>query len=313
MSNLQRFPASASADELAGALERNGYVIVERLAVDLAERARGELAPHIESAPVGHSPFLGLRTKRVGAMFRRSLAARELATHPTLLALADRVLLPHCARYQLNYSGIMHLMPGAGAQSLHRDGILYPFLHPCPPTLMPAMWALSDFTAENGGTHVVPGSHLWEHDRQPFADEIVAAAMPAGSVLVYTSGLLHGGGPNRSNVDRTGMALQYSLGWLRQEENQYLANPPEVARAYPERLQRLIGYDFGGPYLGFVHGGDPHRLLEDSPTGIPDRSSSEVSAAAANVQWLRWGEVRAVPTPARAGRTVAAMTRAPTN
>ncbi|MEX2650504.1 MAG: phytanoyl-CoA dioxygenase family protein [Alphaproteobacteria bacterium] len=312
MAELQRLPATASVDDMAAALTHDGYVIVERLAVDLAARARDELAPHIEAALVGHSEFLGLRTKRVGAMFRRSLAARELAIHPTLLALADRILLPHCARYQLNYSGIMHLMPGAAAQSLHRDGIIYPFLHPCPATLMPAMWAITGFTAVNGGTHVVPGSHLWEHDRQPFADEIMAAEMSAGSVLVYTSGLLHGGGENRSNMDRTGMALQYSLGWLRQEENQYLANPPEVARDYPERLQRLIGYDYGGPYLGFVHGGDPHRVLEDNPTGIPDRTSPEVSAAATHLEWLRWGDIRPAPTPTREGRAIEAMVRAPT-
>lgn len=310
MAGLRRFPAMASSDDLAAALADDGYVIVEHLAVDLAARARGELAPHIEAAHVGHNEFLGSRTKRVGAMFRRSLAARELAIHPALLALADRVLLPHCARYQLNFSGIMHLMPGAAPQGLHRDGILYPFLHPCPATLMPAMWALTDFTAENGGTQVVPGSHLWQHDRQPFADEIVAVVMPAGSVLVYTSGLLHGGGENRSNVDRTGMALQYSLGWLRQEENQYLANPPEVARDYPERLQRLIGYDYGGPYLGFVHGGDPHRVLEDNPVGIPDRTSPEVSDAAARVEWLRWGDIRPTATPKSEGRSV--EVRAPT-
>ena len=123
--------------------------------------------------------------------------------------------------------------------------------------IMPAMWALTDFTAENGGTQIVPGSHVWEHERAPFADEVVNAEMPAGSVLFYLGGTWHGGGDNKSNTMRTGMALQYSLSWLRQEENQYLANPPEVAKDYPERLRRLIGYDFGGPYLGF-HNGDDH-------------------------------------------------------
>ncbi len=298
-------------DRLAEAIEHDGYVIIEGLAPDLADRGATELAPHIAAAPVGHTAFLGARTKRVGALLRRSAAARELVIHPTVLALADRVLLPHCARYQLNFSGIMHLMPGAGAQALHRDGILYPFLHPCPPTLMPVMWALSDFTAENGATLLVPGSHRWEHDRQPHADEIVAAAMPAGSALVYTGGILHGGGVNRSSVERTGMALQYSLGWLRQEENQYLANPPEVARAYPERLQRLIGYDYGGPYLGFVNGDDPHRVLEDGTTGPAERTSPAVNAAAAKVEWLRWGEIVPEPTPAQAGDSVPAMSRAP--
>ena len=163
----------------------------------------------------------------------------------------------------------MHLAPGAGAQPLHRDGAIYPLAHPHPPTIMPTMWALSDFHAGNGATRVVPGSHRWEQERTPYEDEIIAADMPAGSVLIYTCGVLHGGGDNRSDDVRTGLALQYALGWLRQEENQYLVNRPGIAREYPERLQRLIGYDYGGPYLGFAHCDDPHRVLEDSREGPP--------------------------------------------
>ncbi|MDA0221622.1 MAG: phytanoyl-CoA dioxygenase family protein [Proteobacteria bacterium] len=188
---------------------------------------------------------------------------------------------------------------------------LDPFLHPSPPTLMPAMWAISDFTAENGGTQVVPGSHLWAYDRAPYEDEVVNAEMPAGSVLLYTGGVFHGGGRNRSNTVRTGMALQYSLGWLRQEENQYLANPPEVARHYPERLQRLIGYDYGAPYLGFYKGGDPHRVLEDGPLRQGHRTTPELEEAAAGVEWLRWGNVEPVPTPAREGAHARAVTFSP--
>ncbi|MDA1071210.1 MAG: phytanoyl-CoA dioxygenase family protein [Proteobacteria bacterium] len=298
-------------DRLAQSLAEHGYVIVEDAAPELAARAREELAPHIEAAPFGHTDFLGARTKRVGALFTVSKAAQEMVIHPTVLAMADRLLLPHCARYQLNFSGIMHLEPGAEPQVLHRDGVLDPFLHPSPPTLMPAMWAISDFTAENGGTQVVPGSHLWAYDRAPYEDEVVNAEMPAGSVLLYTGGVFHGGGRNRSNTVRTGMALQYSLGWLRQEENQYLANPPEVARHYPERLQRLIGYDYGAPYLGFYKGGDPHRVLEDGPLRQGHRTTPELEEAAAGVEWLRWGNVEPVPTPAREGAHARAVTFSP--
>ncbi|MBM3585181.1 MAG: hypothetical protein FJX36_12390 [Alphaproteobacteria bacterium] len=307
----RRMPTDTPIDALAEALARDGYVIVERLAVDGIRHLREELAPHIAAAPFGHTEFLGARTKRVGSVFRRAPATQALAIHPTIMALADRVLLPHCARYQLNFSGIMHLEPGAGAQALHRDGVLYPFLHPCPATVMPAMWAVTDFTTENGATLVVPESHLWEHDREPEPDEIAAAAMPAGSALVYTGGMLHGGGANVSNTVRTGLALQYSLGWLRQEENQYLANPPEVARGYPERLQRLIGYDYGGPYLGFVNGGDPNRVLVEGPAGPADRTTPELDAAAARVAWLRLGDIEPVPTPARRHTTVAMKQRTP--
>ncbi len=297
-----RCPPDTTLDALAERLDRDGYVIIEELAVPLAALARKELEAHVDAAPYGHDVFLGYRTKRLGGLLAKSGAARELALEATVLELADRLLLPHCARYQLNFSGIMHLAPGAEAQPLHRDGLIYPFLHPHPATIMPAMWALTDFSARNGATRVVPGSHRWDHDREPREDEIVAAEMPAGSVLLYTSGVLHGAGDNLSDGVRTGLSLHYALGWLRQEENQYLVNPPEVAREYPEKLQRLIGYDYGGPFLGFAYGDDPRQVLEKSHGGPPRRSSEEVNLGARNVEWLRYGDLESEPTPARDGR-----------
>ncbi len=295
--SLNVLPPDAPFDALAAALQEQGYVIIEELAVDLVRQAREELMAKVEAQPCGTTGFLGARTKRLGNLFRHSKAAQALAIHPTVLALCDRMLLPHCARYQLNFSGVMHLLPGAEAQVLHRDGMLYPFVHPHPPTVMPTMWALSDFTEANGATQIAPGSHRWEHRRVPRDEEVVRAVMPAGSLLVYTGGVYHGGGENRSDIVRTGMALQYSLGWLRQEENQYLANPPELAKDYPDRLQRLIGYDFGGPYLGFVHGDDPHRLLEEGAKNLDQRTNASVDAAALRVEWLKWGNQAAEATP----------------
>jgi ectoine hydroxylase-related dioxygenase (phytanoyl-CoA dioxygenase family) len=295
----------APVTAVAEALLEDGYVIVERLASHLTDRALAELNADIDAAPTGHTAFLGDRTKRLGGLLRRSAAAREMAVHPVAMALADAVLQPHCARYQLNYSGIMHLLPGANAQELHRDGDLYPFRHPCPPMLMPTMWALTDFTAENGATSLVPRSHRWAQERDPTADEIVSAVMPAGSLLVYLGGTIHGGGANMSqSLVRTGLAFQYSLGWLRQEENQYLTNPPEIARTYPERLQRLIGYDYGGPYLGFVDGDSPQRLLQEEHDGPQNRTSPEVDALAARMQRHRWGGLEPVPTPPTSAPTI---------
>jgi ectoine hydroxylase-related dioxygenase (phytanoyl-CoA dioxygenase family) len=296
--------ATASIDELHAALWRDGYVVVQGLAPQTTAQAMEELRPYIDAAPLGTTAFTGGLTRRVGMLLRRSTAVHDLVLNPVVLAMADQVLQPYCARYQLNFSGIMHLLPGATAQVLHRDGDLYPFRFPSPPTNLSTMWALSDFTADNGGTQVVPGSHEWAEEREPFADEIIAAAMPAGSVLIYLSGTLHGGGTNTSTVTRTGLALQYSLGWLRQEENQYLTNPPEVARHYPERLQRLIGYDFGGPYLGFVNGDIAQRLLVDDYDGPMERSNAEVDALAARMHRLQWGGFQSTPTPSRQGVTV---------
>ena len=258
-----------------------GYLIIEELAVDLARQTHAELIPHIENAPFGHDEFLGARTKRLGGVLKKSIAARALVTHPVVLVLAESVLLNYATNYQLNFSGVMHLEPGADAQPLHRDGDLYPLSHLGITTLMPTMWALSEFDSSNGGTQLVPGSHLWPDERRPLPQETVNAEMPAGSVLIYLGGTIHGGGTNHSHRARTGLALQYSLGWLRQEENQYLAHPPEVARDFSEQLRRLIGYDYGGSYLGFVNGDDPHRLFEPNYDGPAMRSTPAIDDAKA--------------------------------
>ena len=126
------------------------------------------------------------------------------------------------------------------------------------------MWATSNFTADNGATRLVTGSRHWEDAREPTATEVAIAEMPAGSVLLYIGNTLHGGGANRSNGARFGLALHYALGWLRQEENQYLAVPPEEARALPKQIQELVGYSLGIAALGFVDHQDPNDFLNES-------------------------------------------------
>ncbi len=288
MSDNNIFPADADPDQVAAAVSRDGYAVLTG-ALDTRQLAQlsAELKPHIEATEPAGTAFLGGRTRRVVNLLARSDAVQALAIHPAVLAIADRILLPHCARYQLGYTGVMHLEPGEGAQQLHRDDRCYPIAPPCPPLILATMWALTDFVAENGGTRVVPGSHLWDEARRPSEGEVVATEMGAGSVVVYTGGVLHGGGANQSKRPRTGVALHYALGWLRQVENHYLSLPPQRARQLPEALQRLIGYDYGGPFLGLVEGGDPHRVLEDAGGGAAARTTDELEAAQARIQKLR--------------------------
>jgi len=183
-------------------------------------------------------------------------------------------LLPHCVRYRLHYSGVMHIEPGETRQVLHRDIGLYPIASPCPPLTVATMWALTDFTRENGGTRLVPGSHLWSSNRVPKSEEVVATEMPAGSVLIYTGNTIHGGGANRSEGSRSGVALHYNLGWLRQEENQYMAVPPDLARQLSDQIQELIGYSLGSSSLGVVDHMDPKDYLH----GVRDPAQSSLSS-----------------------------------
>ena len=296
-STMSRVGPDTTVDTLAALLERDGYVVVERLAPELVARAKTELDPHIAATPFGPGNSHGELTKDVEGLVGKSQAAHQLMLHDLVLAMCDRILLPNCVRYQLNYTGVMHLEPGAEAQELHRDGSMYPFRHPCPATQLAVMWAATDFTATNGGTRLAPGSHRWEHERVARDHEVIAVEMPAGSLLFYIGGLIHGGGANTANIVRTGIAVQYSLGWLRQEENLHLAVPPSLAKTLPDLLARLVGYDFGGPFTGMVHGDDPHRLIEATPLSERCHSYPHLDEAQNKLPHLRWGDIEPAPTP----------------
>ncbi len=263
-----------AASRVAEAVQRDGYGVVEgALTPEALDDMRRDLAPLLARAHSGHEDFMGRRTKRFGALIAKSLAVRTLLLHPTVLAVADAVLRPHCARYHVHYTGVMNLEPGEQAQVLHRDTSIFPFANPCPPLTLATMWAISDFTPENGATRIVPGSHRWEEAREPLPAEIAAAAMPAGSVLIYTGNSLHGGGANLDRHPRTGVALHYGMGWLRQEENQYLAVPPDVARTLPDPILELMGYALGTKHLGFVD----HVAPLDHLKGVRDPAESNLA------------------------------------
>jgi ectoine hydroxylase-related dioxygenase (phytanoyl-CoA dioxygenase family) len=94
--------------------------------------------------------------------------------------------------------------------------------------------------------------------------------MPRGSVVLYTGRTVHGGGANDSDAWRTGVNVDYVLGWLRQEENQYLSVPRDVAAALPEEVQRLMGYQLGAYALGYVDDlRDPIRVLQGEAARRP--------------------------------------------
>jgi len=160
-----------------------------------------------------------------------------------MLAACDAILKPNCVHYQVHATAALKIGPGAREQVLHREEDPYQFFKvPRPRMILASMWAMTDFTEANGGTLIVPGSHLWPADRVARRDEVVAAAMPAGSVLLWMGGTLHGAGANLTDEWRYGVFLSYSLGWIRQEENQYVDVPYDIARTLTKEVRDLVGY-----------------------------------------------------------------------
>ena len=189
----------------------------------------------------------------------RSPKARELIMDRTVLDLAGRTLA-HATNFQLHITQVISVGPGEVGQMIHRDQWafdMFPFPSGFEATLA-TMWALTDFTEENGATRVVPGSHKMDDKLQFTVSDTEPAEMEAGSVLLYPGSLYHGAGANTSQSARTGFIAHYTLGWLRQEENQYLSVPADVLQTLPEDLLRLMGYQHGSYSLGFIDGGrDP--------------------------------------------------------
>jgi ectoine hydroxylase-related dioxygenase (phytanoyl-CoA dioxygenase family) len=254
ISSVPRVDAEAPIDDVERALRDAGCVVVERLApVALIDRIEAELLPYLAATPPGADEFTGMNTRRTGSLLARSRSFVDLAAHPTVIATLDRVLGDHATSYQLHLTQIIEIGSGEPAQLVHRDQWAFDFF------TFPSgfevechtMWAMSDFTEQNGATRVIPGSHKWTDKLRPTVEETIPAEMPKGSVLFYVGSLYHGGGPNRSDAPRRGINVGYTLSWLRQEENQYLACPPEIARELPEDVARLAGYRRGAYALGY--------------------------------------------------------------
>jgi ectoine hydroxylase-related dioxygenase (phytanoyl-CoA dioxygenase family) len=315
---LQRLRVGDPLDAVEQALAADGGAIVEGFLDPLVvARIREEVAAARAAANPGMKHlnpaiqfFFGDRTRHVNGMAAQSRTfATEVLIHPVFLGICDRVLLPSCARYQLNLGHLIDRGPGSQAQLLHRDEDVWVHV-PRPLASAPArrarseakpsevecasaparrarseakpseadwaelqvasMIALEDFRVDNGATRIVPGSHRWPRERKPEPHEVADAVMPAGSAVIYLGSTIHGAGANSTSEEwRPGLHISYTLGWLRTEENNYLAVPPAVARKLPRKSQEVLGYAVhdaiasAGGYLGMLGLRDPVELMAE--------------------------------------------------
>ena len=250
---LKYLPADTEPEQLAETLKTDGACILEGvLDAKGLSQMKSECMPFIDATETGRDDFTGRKTTRTGALVARSAACRDAVMQRTIVDGAKTFLAPYCETIQLHLTQFIRIQPGQEVQPLHRDrlawgGYLLPTLEPQFNTI----WAITDFTKENGATNVIPGSNKWDPERHPSRDEVEYAEMAAGSVLVYSGSVVHSGGANVSDADRIGLNITYALGWLRQEENQYLSCPPEIAKDFDPELQAMLGYAMGSYALGY--------------------------------------------------------------
>ena len=252
--SIRHLVASASADEIAAAISEDGGAIVDCLVPpSVMDRAAQELQPYLAATNIGRDDFAGRRTRRTGGLIARSETCRDLVMNTLVLSTAKE-MLAHAATFQIHLTQVIAIEPGAPAQPIHRDQWVFDFFK-FPKGFevqLNTIWAMTDFTAQNGATRIIPGSHRFDDGLKFEEKDTEPAEMARGSVLFYTGSVYHGGGANRSDMTRCGINLTYSLSWLRQEENQYLSVPLSVAATLPVGLLRLMGYSYGGYALGYV-------------------------------------------------------------
>ena len=254
-----------TTDEITNILNEDGAVHLKIPHLSNAFlQTNTELQHYLSEYPNCEGVFFGYNTKRFGGVFAKSQASQSLAIDPTILRVMENLLLPNCDSIQINLTQAISILPGEKEQLPHRDDEMFPIEQKGRNLMVNAIWALSDFTYDNGGTRIWPGSHREDLTREPSTSDMAAAEMKAGEVLLYLGSVLHHGGANQTSLPRNGLVVSYSLGWLRQSENQYLVYPPEVARKFPEKLQQLVGYQAHRPNLGWVEGQDPSILLRRS-------------------------------------------------
>lgn len=257
------------------AIRTRGYTVLENVIepalVDALNAALDRLEAALGTVP-GANAFEGHHTIRIYNLLARDPVFRAVPVHPAVLPVVEGVLDPGCLISSLSSISID---PGESAQPIHADDTLIGLPRPHPALVCNSMWALTDFTEENGATRIVPGSHRFdttpEYGSHP---DSIAAEMPKGSVLVWNGSLWHGGGANRSGQRRVGIAMNYCAGFIRQQENQQLGIPLELVKTFEPRLQELVGFGTYLHLIGHIDKRSPAQALlgrEDGFQSVWDR------------------------------------------
>lgn len=303
MAELTRLPPDARLEDVIAVLERDGGVIIEDfLSPETLSSLRDDLLPLLARQAAGRDPFAGFSTRRLSALFAHTRHCAAIATHPLFLHAAEHFLcrprevwagenrFSMAADVRIGVTQAIQIAPGENAQPLHRDDTVFLWRHPTGGRegRVQIICAACDFTTDNGGTLVIPGSHLWDDERKPERSEAISTVMKAGSALIFLGSTYHAGGANLTADEyRTAVSIALDASNMRQEENMYLSLPSDLVASYPEQIQRLLGWSAGSNHMGWVECDgqmiDPIHLLRGEALaglrGVGARNHPEIAPA----------------------------------
>lgn len=253
-------------DQAVTELKRNGYVIIRnRIAQNAVKGMNADFATRFDRTPFCQGNFYGSRTKRFSQVLKRTEHADAFVRDDLILAIAEQVMGPWCERIQLGLTQAIEMHPGSPTQAPHRDQEIYPG----PRTggieyMINVMFPLTHYTRENGATLIWPGSHLADPNEMLDLDASVPMEMEPGDAVIWLGSTMHSGGANLTSEIRRGLIVNYSLGWVKPFELNWLAYPPEIAKTFDPALSGLIGYCHHRPSIGMYDGRCP-SILFDGP------------------------------------------------
>jgi ectoine hydroxylase-related dioxygenase (phytanoyl-CoA dioxygenase family) len=250
-------------------IEEDGYTILQDAidleVIDEIDESLLKLERDLGIVPA-ENLFEGVHTTRVYNLLVHGEVLQKIPVHPHVLPVVDGVLDPGCLISSLSSVAIG---PDETPQPIHADDQLIPLPRPHVPIICNTMWAITDFTKENGATRLIPGSHKWDKAPNPLEQyDSIPAEMTKGSVLVWVGSLWHGGGANTTDTRRVGIAMNYCAGYIRQQENQQLGIPPALVKTFPRRLQELIGYSVYNGLVGHIDKKHPAKVVLAENEGV---------------------------------------------
>jgi len=252
----------AAIEFYADRVRSDGWVVVENaIAADLVDELNEDLLRLERALAIvpADNLFEGVRTTRIYNLLVHGTLYERIPIHPNVLPVVEKVLDPGLLISSLSSIAIG---PDEAAQMIHADDQVIGLPKPHPPIICNTMWAITDFTEENGATRLCPGTHRSDHNPDLLQHyDSIPAEMSKGSVLIWVGSLWHGGGANRTDQRRVGIAMNHCAGFLRQQENQQLGIPLATVKGFPRRLQELVGYSIYRGLIGHIDKEHPGKLL----------------------------------------------------